>query len=174
MVVRCRCVGWLCVVRKAIFPRRRISALLAQGQAIMPLGATVTFLGDGEFDGTALQADLRRGTWQYVCRTAANILVSACGVHFHIGNLGPPRGELLAVTPAWMTAEHYGSVSILAIWEDVYHEPIYLVTNMDDLDAAVRLYKKRSHIETFFSDLKSRGFHIHNSHSMIQPDSAGC
>jgi hypothetical protein len=149
---------------KGHFPETTHQALLAQVQAIMPPGATVTFLGDGEFDGTALQADLQRGTWQYVCRTAANILVTACGVHFHVGDLGPPRGELLAVTPAWMTAEHYGPVSILAIWEDAYHEPIYLVTNMDDLDAAVQRYKQRPHIETFFSDLKSRGFHIHKSH----------
>jgi Transposase DDE domain len=149
---------------KGHFPETTHQELLAQVQAIMPLGATVTFLGDGEFDGTALQADLRRGTWQYVCRTATNILVTACGVHFHVGDLGPPRGELLAVTPAWMTAEQYGPVSILALWEEAYHEPIYLVTNMDDLDVAVRLYKKRPHIETFFSDLKSRGFHIHKSH----------
>ena len=35
---------------------------------------------------------------------------------------------------------------------------------MSDLDAAVQLYKKRAHIETFFSDQKSRGFQIHKSH----------
>src|SRR5206468_9593418 len=45
-----------------------------------------------------------------------------------------------------------------------YQEPIYLVTNMVDLDMAVQLYKKRAHIETFFSDQKSRGFQIHKSH----------
>jgi hypothetical protein len=28
----------------------------------------------------------------------------------------------------------------------------------------VRLYRLRAHIETFFSDQKSRGFHIHKSH----------
>jgi hypothetical protein len=138
--------------------------LLSQVQQIMPQGATVTFLGDGEFDGTELQADLRHGEWQYVCRTASNLLLSACGVTFHVGDLGPPRGELLAVSPASLTAKQYGPVSILAIWEAQYQEPIYLVTNMTDLDLALRLYKKRPHIETFFSDLKSRGFHIHKSH----------
>jgi Transposase DDE domain len=156
---------WL-VVRgaKGHFPESVHQELLSQLQAIMPLGANVTFLGDGEFDGTALQADLRGAGWQYVCRTASNILLSACGVSFHVGDLGPPRGELLALTPAWMTAEQYGPVSILAIWEAQYQEPIYLVTTMTDLDLAVQLYKKRPHIETFFSDLKSRGFHIHKSH----------
>jgi hypothetical protein len=156
---------WL-VVRgaKGHFPEAVHQELLSQVQAIMPPGANVTFLGDGEFDGTALQADLRRSEWQYVCRTASNILVSACGVQFCVGDLGPPCGELLAVTPAWMTAEQYGPISILAIWEQQYQEPIYLVTNMPDLDMAVQLYKKRAHIETFFSDQKSRCFHIHKSH----------
>jgi hypothetical protein len=149
---------------KGHFPQSMHQQLLSQVHEIMPPNATVIFLGDGEFDGTELQADLRRYTWFYVCRTASNIRISACGVSFQVGDLGPPRGEVLAVTPAWMTAEKYGPISILAIWEQQYQQPIYLVTNMADLDLAVQMYKKRPHIETFFSDLKSRGFHIHKSH----------
>ena len=53
---------------------------------------------------------------------------------------------------------------MLAIWEAAYEEPIYLVTNMLDLDAALAAYRKRAHIETFFSDQKSRGFRLHKSH----------
>ena len=86
----------------------------------MPKDAHVTFLGDGEFDGIDLQADLRKTDWFYVCRTASTIVVRACGVQFHVANLGPARGELLAVTPAWMTAEEYGPVSILALWEQQF------------------------------------------------------
>jgi hypothetical protein len=149
---------------KGHFPEDTHRALLAQVQQIMPKHATVIFLGDGEFDGCELQADLRRTDWQYVCRTASNILITACGVQFHVDDLRPPRGQLVAVSPAWMTAEQYGPISILAIWEQQYQEPIYLVTNMRALDAAVAQYKKRPHIETFFSDQKSRGFHIHKSH----------
>jgi len=156
---------WL-VVRgaKGHFPETLHQELLAQVHSIMPPEATVIFLGDGEFDGIDLQADLRRTDWQYVCRTASNILVTACGVQFHAADLGPPRGELVAVTPASLTAEQYGPISILAIWEQQYKQPIYLVTNMTDLDVALQMYKKRPQIETFFSDQKSRGFHIHKSH----------
>src|SRR3712207_7292680 len=39
-----------------------------------------------------------------------------------------------------------------------------LFRSMADLDAALALYRKRAHIETFFSDQKSRGFHLHKSH----------
>jgi hypothetical protein len=149
---------------KGHFPETTHRALLTQVVAIMPKGATVTFLGDGEFDGVDLQADLRRSSWHYVCRTASTILISACGVTFHAGDVNPKPGEFLAVSPAWMTAEQYGPMSLLALWEEPYKEPIYLVTNITDRDEAVQLSKKRAHIETFFSDLKSRGFHIHKSH----------
>ncbi len=35
---------------------------------------------------------------------------------------------------------------------------------MDSAEEACRLYAKRFRIETFFSDQKSRGFHLHTSH----------
>jgi DDE family transposase len=156
---------WLVVKgKKGHFPQAMHQELLASVLAIMPEGASVTFLGDGEFDGTQLQADLRLSNCRYVCRTATSIRISACGVSFHVGALGPARGQTLAVTPAWMTAEQYGPVSLLAIWEMAYEEPLYLVTNIEDLEEALALYKKRPQIETFFSDVKSRGFHIHKSH----------
>jgi Transposase DDE domain len=158
-------LAWVVVKgKKGHFPQEMHCALLAQVQAIMPPNATVIFLGDGEFDGIELQAAIRGYDWLYVCRTASNILVTACGVRFHVSDLGPERGESVAVAPAWMTAEAYGPISILAVWEQRCEEPLYLVTNMSDLDAAVQMYKKRPHIETFFSDQKSRGFHIDKSH----------
>ncbi len=149
---------------KGHFPQETHCALIAQLQPLIPPTAQVTVLGDGEFDGTDLQAALRQLQWQYVCRTAPNLVMTVYGQQRHIRDLAPTRGELLAVRPAWMTAEAYGPVSILAIWEAPYAEPLYLVTNMPDLDAALALYRKRAHIETFFSDQKSRGFQLHRSH----------
>ena len=49
-------------------------------------------------------------------------------------------------------------------WEKGYQEPIYLVTNIVNLDHACAWYRKRFGVETFFSDQKSRGFHLHQSH----------
>ena len=158
-------LAWVVVRgKKGHFPQETHCALLAQVQAIMPAHARVIFLGDGEFDGTDLQAAIRQYGWEYVCRTATNILVTAHGVQIHVADLEPARGEAVAVTPAWMTAAQSAPVSILAIWEATYPEPLYLVTNIADLDYAATLYRKRAHIETFFSDQKSRGFHIHKSH----------
>ena len=150
--------------KKGHFPQAMHCALLSQIQPLIPSGAEVIVVGDGEFDGTDLQALLRGFGWQYVCRTAPNLLMTVYGAERCIGAMAPTRGELLAVRPAWMTAEQYGPVSILAIWEAAYDEPIYLVTNMLDLDAALAAYRKRAHIEMFFSDQKSRGVRLHKSH----------
>ncbi len=158
-------LAWVVVQGKqGHFPQATHCALVAQIAPLIPPTAEVTLLGDGEFDGTELQAALRKLHWQYVCRTAPTITMTVYGQARHIGDLAPTRGERLAVRPAWMTAEEYGPVSILAIWEAAYEEPLYLVTNMRDLDAALALYRKRAHIETFFSDQKSRGFQLHKSH----------
>jgi hypothetical protein len=53
---------------------------------------------------------------------------------------------------------------VLSCWAKGYQEPLYLVSNMATAEEACRLYEKRFRIETFFSDQKSRGFHIHKSH----------
>jgi len=158
-------LAWV-VVRgsKGHFPQDTHCALLAQIAPLLPPTAQVTLLGDGAFDGTELQAALRRLEWHYVCRTTPTIVMTVYGRTYHIGDLAPTRGELLAVRPAWMTAQQYGPVSILAIWAAAYAEPIYLVTNMVDVDATLALYRKRAHIETFFSDQKSRGFQLDRSH----------
>ncbi|MCA1599480.1 MAG: transposase [Chloroflexi bacterium] len=158
-------LAWVVVKgKKGHFPQQTHCALLAQIQDLIPVGTEVTVLGDGEFDGTEFQAVLRKLKWNYVCRTAPNLLMTVEGQQFTIGAMAPRRGERLAVRPAYLTAEQYGPVSILAVWEDAYEEPLYLVTNMADLQAALALYRKRAHIETFFSDQKSRGFHLHKSH----------
>jgi len=52
----------------------------------------------------------------------------------------------------------------VAWWGATYEEPIYLITNLPNGSRACWFYKHRFRIETFFSDQKKRGFHIHKSH----------
>ena len=49
-------------------------------------------------------------------------------------------------------------------WGEEYENSIYLVTNLPSGSHACWYYRRRFRIETFFSDQKSRGFHIHKSH----------
>lgn len=158
-------LAWVVVKgKKGHFPQATHCALIAHIQHLIPPTTEVTVLGDGEFDGIDFLAALRRLHWQYVCRTAPNLLMLVEGREFTVGAIAPTRGERLGVKAAWLTAERYGPVSLLALWEEAYEAPLYLVTNLADLEAAAATYRKRAQIETFFSDQKSRGFHLHKSH----------
>ncbi len=49
--------------KKGHFPQQTHCDLLAQVAELVPNGAEVTLLGDGEFDGTEFQATLRKLKW---------------------------------------------------------------------------------------------------------------
>jgi hypothetical protein len=53
---------------------------------------------------------------------------------------------------------------VLCCWAKGHAEPLYVVRNMDAAEEACRYDHKRFRIETFFSDQKSRGFHMQKSH----------
>ena len=151
--------------RKGHFPATTHCALLRQVLPIIPAGADVIFLGDGEFDGTDLQGYLEELNWRYVCRTACNTLLWWGETsQYHLSDLGVERGESLWLREARVTAARYGSVLVLLVWERAYEQPLYLLSNLADPQAARDWYLRRGQIETFFSDQKSRGFRLEKSH----------
>jgi hypothetical protein len=129
---------------------------------VLPARAKVVFLGDGEFDGTALQATLSKVGWAYVCRTAMSTIVTWEGETFRLDVVGAciQPGRLIERKEVSITRDAYGPVMVLCCWATGYHEPLYLVSNLATAEEACHLYQKRFRIETFFSDQKSRGFHI--------------
>jgi Transposase DDE domain len=151
---------------KGHFPEDLHIAVVALMREVIPAGAKVVFLGDGEFDGTALQATLNEAGWCYVCRTAQSTVATWEGETFRLDTLGAcsKPGTLIALQEVKFTRDAYGPVRVLSGWAKGYHEPQYLVSNMATAEEACRWYEKRFRIETFFSDQKSRGFHIHKSH----------
>lgn len=166
-------LAWLVVKgAKGHFPQTSHCALVAQIQPHLPSGATVIFLGDGEFDGTDLQKRLDSYGWQYVCRTASNIVITSGTAQIPFSALGVQPDEIVLVADAQVTQASYGPVLALAVWEAAYQTPLYLVSNLDDAERAVQWYRKRATIETFFSDQKSRGFRMDKSH-LDQPARLG-
>jgi hypothetical protein len=158
-------LAWIVVKgKKGHLPQELHCALIHQLQELLPADADVTVLGDGEFDGTQLQATIRAASWHYVCRTAYNILVLAAGRTFHVGDLPLAQGAAVAVEEAAMTLERYGPVTIIGVWDTDEQEPLYLVTSLSDPDVAIERYRLRFLIETLFADHKSRGLHVHKSH----------
>lgn len=152
--------------KKGHFPEALHIALMAQVQKLIPPGAQVVVLGDGEFDGTGLQHTLQEAGWSYVCRTGSNVTASWDGTTFRLETVGwcIKPGTLVAFPEASLTRDAYGPLLLLCCWAKGYKEPLYLVSNMDSAEEACRLYAQRFRIETFFSDQKSRGFHLHKSH----------
>jgi hypothetical protein len=126
----------------------------------------VVVLGDGEFDGTTLQHTLQDYRWSYVVRTGRNITVMWDGERFRCETVAAciKPGTLVELTNVRVTEAAYGPVRLLCCWAKGSKEPLHLLTNMASADEACRLYAKRFRIETFFSDQKSRGFHLHQSH----------
>jgi hypothetical protein len=138
--------------------------LLEQVYHMVPEGSDVIVVGDGEFDGTILQATIDGYGWQYACRTAKNTQLGIEGERFSFEDVGVQPGECIPLPNVTFTLQDYGPVLAIAWWETGYEDPIYLVTNMELVEEACHWYAKRYRIETFFSDQKSRGFNLHKSH----------
>ncbi len=151
---------------KGHFPEDLHIAVVALMRELIPEEAKVVFLGDGEFDGTALQATLNEAGWSYVCRTAMSTTATWEGETFRLDTMGTclKPGRLIELKDVHFTRDAYGPILLLCCWAKGYQGPLYLVSNMDAAEEACCYYQKRFHIETFFSDQKSRGFHIHKSH----------
>jgi hypothetical protein len=141
-------------------------ALVDLSSGLLPAGAQVVLLGDGACDGTRLQHTLQQAGWSYACRTATSTVATWAGEPFRLEALGSCRkpGRLSELKEVHCTREAYGPMMVLCCWAKGYQAPLYLVSNMATAEEACRLYAKRFRIEPFFSDQKSRGFHIHKSH----------
>ncbi|MDQ2997446.1 MAG: transposase [Chloroflexota bacterium] len=150
--------------KKGHLPQDVHCALIGRLQELIPSDATVTLLGDGEFDGTELQTTLRAATWEYVCRTATNILIFAAERVFTVGDLPVQRGEAVSLADVRMPAKQYGPILLIGVWETKHAEPIYLITSLTDAEAAIEQYRLRFRIECLFANHKSRGFRIDKSH----------
>jgi Transposase DDE domain len=151
---------------KGHFPEALHIAMIELMSPIVPEGGQVVFLGDGEFDGTALQDTLSELGWSYVCRTAMSTTATWEGETFRLDTLGAclRPGRLIEWQEVYVTREASSPIMGLCCWAKGYQEPLYLVSNLATAEEACHYYQKRFRIETFFSDQKSRGFHIQQSH----------
>ena len=150
---------------KGHFPEELHIALVELVRELIPAGTTVVFLGDGEFDGIALQETLHEAGWWYACRTSKSTTATWEGETVALNELGAclKPGRLIALKEVEFTQDAYGPVMVLCCWAQGYAEPLYVVSNMSSAEEALRYYQKRFRIETFFSDQKSRGFNINKS-----------
>ena len=150
---------------KGHFPEDLPIALVALVSELRPAGAQVVWLGDGACEGTRLQQTGQDAGWSYGCRTGCHRTAWGDGETFRLDTLGAGSkpGTLVAFSEVWLTRAEYGPILLICCWAQGCQEPLYVVTNMDPAEEAGRVYSKRWRIETFVSDQKSRGFHLHKS-----------
>ena len=108
--------------QKGHVPEERHIALIAQGQELIPPGAQVVVLGDGEFDGTGLQHTLQEAGWSYVVRTGSNITVAWDGDSFRCETVGAciKPGTLVELRDVLCTEAAYGPIMLLCCWAKGY------------------------------------------------------
>lgn len=141
---------------------------IAALEAVLPLipeGADVILLGDGEYDNVEMLEWVERRTdWAVVARTACDTQVYTEGEWLALQDLEPQPGSLMSLPDVLFTRQAYGPLHVIAWWDKQYDEPLYLVTTLELAEEACYWYRRRYRIETLFSDKKSRGFHIDKSH----------
>ena len=150
--------------KKGYLPEATHIEVVKKAATLLPQVRTVVFLGDGEFDGVELLKTLQGLGWNYVCRTAKNVLLTEEGERFKPTDLMLQPGDRIELPEVGFTASEYGPVLVSVIWEPEWTEPLVLVSNMEFLEEEYDWYKRRFRIETFFSDQKSRGFYLGHSH----------
>lgn len=142
--------------RKGHFTEKIHIELISKVQQLVPPGARVVVLGDGEFDGVDHQAIVDQCMWEYVLRTSKTTKLRWEGEEFCfydvLDHVKP--GDLFVVPNALFTQRKYGPVLAITWWRDDCKEPIHLVTNMTSAEEACSYYRRRFKIETFFSDQK--------------------
>jgi hypothetical protein len=150
--------------KKGHFKQSEHVNLLIKLKSIVPKNVKVTILGDGEFDGINWQEKIKFYSWQYVLRTAKNaILENSDGETYSPKQVAIEKGESLFIQDLQFGKEKYGPINLLFWHGKGYDEPLFLVTNIDDGYLAQSYYIKRFLIETFFRDIKSKGFNIQKS-----------
>lgn len=132
---------------------------------LLPSECEVVLLGDAEYDTTEMIAWVAENTtWKYVLRTSPQIYVQEGQQSQPIGDYPLAKGQVFQRQQVGFTQAAPVCLNLIGWWSDRYDGPLYLVTNLSSSYRACKSYRSRFHIETLFSDQKSRGFHIHKSH----------
>jgi hypothetical protein len=132
---------------------------------LLPETAELILMGDAEYDTTEMLLWLQINTsWGYVLRTSPQIIVHSSQGEHPISDIPLQKKSVLQYRHVGFTQAASVQVNLVGWWGNSYEKPIYLLSNLDSKYQTCRYYRRRYRIETFFSDQKSRGFHIHKSH----------
>ncbi|MCD4751441.1 MAG: transposase [Anaerolineaceae bacterium] len=132
---------------------------------LVPEKSEVVLLGDAEYDTTEMLSWVETETsWRFAMHTSPSILVKSGVAWEKIKEFTVRKGRLRMIPAVAFTKTSALPANLIVRWGAEYKNPISLVSNLPSGSLACWYYRRRFRIETFFSDQKSRCFHIHKSH----------
>lgn len=159
-------LGWRVVKGKKghTCPQRQ-QELLQEIRAYLPPGPVV-LVADSEFAAVDLLNALTDWRWHFIVRVRSNVYV-------HQGSKEPFTLASHALTPGtsycwrgifWTTEYLFGPLLAIGYWAKDEEEPLYVLTDTNNEEAALLVYSWRFWIEPLFADFKGRGFHLAQTH----------
>ncbi|MEP0925240.1 IS4 family transposase [Leptolyngbya sp. FACHB-711] len=152
-----------------------LSSLSEQQRVLRPVFALMksyqcTVLGDREFHSVALADWLRQQGVKFVLRLPKSTTVkSHCDAEIErLDELLQFPGIACFEVQVQVTQQQgFGRFNLVTRWKRVYrhskaNQVWYLLTNLNDLDAALSSYAKRFSIEPMFKDFKTGGYNLEN------------
>ena len=154
---------------KGHFKEQDHVAILQQAHQVLapllPQGIAVTVLGDGEFDGIGIQKFCNQSNWAYVLRTACNTVLYENNQEFRARDVQAISSQGVFFIPqVEFTKKRFKYVNFIC-WHDTkkHEEPIFLVSNLEEVGDIIDYYDQRYSIECLFKDLKSSSFNLHKT-----------
>lgn len=147
-------------------------ALLERVYELLPLGTTVTVLGDSGFDNTDLLLWMRAHGWHFVIRQKKRVTVRPLGedAWFPLEDIPLEPGETKELGWVWLArTSPFGPVQVVLHWKEGEDDPWLLVSDEEDPRLILHRYRKRAWIETLYGDMKTRGFDLQKTR-LEQPD----
>jgi hypothetical protein len=135
---------------------------LAQFRAMCPDNVTPIVIADRGFGNERWIGDVSKWGWYFVQRLSSQHYVETEHFIGILPELGIRKGYLPkdwgVGTMGDNNAENKTRFRLVSVYDREANEPWYLITNVEDIDAArvVKLYSKRMWTEAMFRDLKNR------------------
>jgi len=140
-------------------------ALLNYVRKLLPPGAAVFLVGDGEFGSVEVLQWLDQWHWFYVLRQKSDTLVWLDASHEwkSFGCFVHQAGQSRWLGRGYLTASKIYPTNLLAHWQRGEKEGWCLATNLPDRSMALRYYRRRMWIEEMFGDFKKHGFDLEST-----------
>jgi hypothetical protein len=130
----------------------------------------LVIVGDREFRGVELAYWLKHKKVYFVFRQKHQTYIKQRGKNYQqLKNLNLSPGNKIFFSEINLTKKKgFGYFSLAAYWKRKYKssqikQAWYLITNLDCLDDALKIYQVRSGIEAMFKDCKTGGYNLEDS-----------